>query len=328
MLVEAAPDLVSLVNKVLADVFSFDPRSVSPLEWVTRDPGLQFTGPDPDEWLVGYEQIISVISAQAAEIRQAGGLTFATDESYGWKEGSVGWVVSRGRSYLGDADPIGSKVTVILHEEGPYWKVVHVHYSYSVSNQESLGMELTTAVDDLLLAVRHEDLPPAGMAGDGSVTIAFTDVENSTGLMETLGEPRWLEMLKWHNEIVIQQTAAFGGTVVKGQGDGFMLAFPAAGSAVACATAVQRATNARWDGIPVPIRVGLHAGNASAEGGDFFGRTVVVAARIANAARGGEILASESVQERLAGAFAVGSARSLTLKGLAGAFVAYPVPWE
>ena len=78
----------------------------------------------------------------------------------------------------------------------------------------------------------------------------------------------------------------------------------------------------------MPIRVGLHAGNASAEGGDFFGRTVVVAARIASAARGGEILASESVQERLAGAFALDGARSLALKGLVGDFVAYPVRWE
>jgi len=205
---------------------------------------------------------------------------------------------------------------------------VHLHYAYSVSNQESLGVELTTVVDELLLAVKHEELPPAGMAEDGSVTIAFTDVEDSTSLMETLGEPRWLEMLRWHNEIVTHHTAAFGGTVVKGQGDGFMLAFPAAGSAVACAAAVQRATSARWDGIPVPIRVGLHAGNASAEGGDFFGRTVVVAARIASAARGGEILASESVQERLAGAFALDGARSLALKGLVGDFVAYPVRWE
>jgi len=118
---EPAPELVSLVDKVLADVAAFDSSSANPLEWATRDPGLQFTGPDPDEWITGYEQIVAVMSAQGAELRQAGGLRFAIDESYGWKEGSVGWVICRGRTYVGDAEPLGSKLTVILHEEGPYW---------------------------------------------------------------------------------------------------------------------------------------------------------------------------------------------------------------
>jgi len=54
---------------------------------------------------------------------------------------------------------------------------------------------------------------------------------------------------------------------------------------------------------PVSVRMGMHYGNDKSEGGDFFGRTLVVAARIANAALGGEILVSQAVQEGLGSAF-------------------------
>lgn len=76
------------------------------------------------------------------------------------------------------------------------------------------------------------------------------------------------------------------------------------------------------------MRIGLHFGNATAEGGDFFGRTVVVAARLANAALGGEILVSQAVQEGLGGAFLLEGARSLAMKGLAGNHSTFPLVWR
>ena len=136
--------------------------------------------------------------------------------------------------------------------------------------------------------VQDERPPVSALGADGSVTIMFTDIEGSTDLMESLGEKRWLELLDWDDRVVRQQTILFGGTVVKGQGDGFMLAFPATGSAAACAVAIQRAVSAGWAGVPVAMRIGMHSGNAKTEAGDFFGRTVVVAARVASAAAGGE----------------------------------------
>ena len=155
----------------------------------------------------------------------------------------------------------------------------------------------------------------------------FTDIEGSTALMESLGEQAWLDLLDWHTGVVKQQTTVFGGSVVKGQGDGFMLAFPAAGSAAACAAAIQRALCAGWHGVRVPARMGMHCGNAKAEDGDFFGRTVVVA-RLASVAAGAEIPVSQAVQENLGGAFPLDEARSLSLKGLAGHHAAFPTLWQ
>jgi adenylate cyclase len=74
--------------------------------------------------------------------------------------------------------------------------------------------------------------------------------------------------------------------------------------------------------------MGIHCGNAKAEGGDFFGRTVVLAARLSGEAIGGEILISEVAKEKLGGAFSVGEPRTLTLKGLSGEHQATPVLWQ
>jgi class 3 adenylate cyclase len=216
---------------------------------------------------------------------------------------------------------------MVFREEGSFWRVVQWHSSIGVSN-EQMGTNLTTSVDDILTAIHEEEIPVSATSSDGSVTIMFTDIEGSTSLMESLGEPQWLELLEWHDSVVNQQSRIFGGKIIKGQGDGFMLAFPATGSATACAVAIQKALSAGWAGVQLPVRIGLHRGNAKSEGGDFFGRTVVLAARIAGAAQGSEILVSKAVQEELDGAFSLDEARSLSLKGMAGTYSAFPMLWR
>jgi class 3 adenylate cyclase len=77
--------------------------------------------------------------------------------------------------------------------------------------------------------------------------------------------------------------------------------------------------------------MGLHTGEAIAEEGDFFGRNVILAARIAAKASGGEILVSETLREQAAEdgdglRFDVG--RELELKGMAGTHMVYRAEWE
>jgi hypothetical protein len=145
-----------------------------------------------------------------------------------WKEGSVGWVAARGRGTNAEGDEwVPERFTAVLHEEGAYWRVVQWHTSVGVSNLEAFGNELTTRVDEVLTGVLEERPSVEAMGADGSVTIVFTDIEGSTSMMEALGEDKWFELVNWHERAVRQQTAIFGGTVVKNQGDGFMLAFPA-----------------------------------------------------------------------------------------------------
>ena len=71
-------------------------------------------------------------------------------------------------------------------------------------------------------------------------------------------------------------------------------------------------------GLPIRVRAGLHAGEALRHENDFYGRTVVIAARISALALGNEILASDLVHTLAidVGTFTFGEPRSTSLKGL------------
>jgi class 3 adenylate cyclase len=139
------------------------------------------------------------------------------------------------------------------------------------------------------------------------------------------------EILHTYCSVVREQIAVHGGFEVKVQGDGFMIAFPSARQAVRCAVAIQRSISAYGEhsATPIALRIGLHTGEATKEGYDFFGRSVIVAARISAAARGGEILVSSLVRELTASAadFAFDTGRDVALKGLNGTQRIYAVMW-
>jgi class 3 adenylate cyclase len=188
-----------------------------------------------------------------------------------------------------------------------------------------------TSVDEVASSVGSErpSLRPAA-APDGTVTILFSDIEASTQMNERLGDVQWLELLRAHHAIVREQVHQHGGFEVKAQGDGFMIAFPSARRAVQCARAIQRAIDSelgdRAD-APIRLRIGLHTGEAIKEEADFYGKNIVLAARIADRARGGEILASSVVKQltESAGDLHFENERELELDGLAGTHTVYRV---
>ncbi len=169
-------------------------------------------------------------------------------------------------------------------------------------------------------------------APDGTVTILFSDIEGSSALTERVGDQRWLELLRAHNAIVREQVATHGGFEVKSQGDGFMIAFQSARRALHCAIAIQRAFaahNTPAPAYPIRVRIGVHTGEVIKEAADFFGKHVILAARIAAQANGGEILVSSLVRELIhsSGDFRFGATQSAELKGLSGAYSLCPVEW-
>jgi class 3 adenylate cyclase len=194
--------------------------------------------------------------------------------------------------------------------------------------------DVSTSIDAVASAVGRErpDLMTA-TAADGSVTIMFSDIVGSTEMTERLGDRRWIEVLREHNRIVRDSVAAHDGFEVKSQGDGFMVAFASASRAVECAAAIQRAFAQQAEEQPeeaVRVRIGLHTGEAIRERDDFFGRNVILAARIAAQAGGGEVLVSSLLKELTEGETDVrfGEPRELTLKGLSGTYRVHSVEWE
>ena len=181
-----------------------------------------------------------------------------------------------------------------------------------------------TSVDQARATI-EEERPSMRLvaAPDGTVTILFSDVEGSTALNERLGDVRWLQLLRTHHAIVREQVQEHGGYEVKAQGDGFMVAFASARRAVQCARAIQSAIDARLGehpNGPMRVRIGLHTGEAIRDEADFYGKNVVLAARITDRARGGEILASSVVKQltESAGDICFDNGREIELDGLAG----------
>jgi class 3 adenylate cyclase len=188
-----------------------------------------------------------------------------------------------------------------------------------------------SSVDEVAATVADErpSLKSAA-APDGTVTILFSDIEGSTTLNERLGDVRWLDVLRAHNRTIRDQVKAYGGFEVKAQGDGFMIAFASARRAIDCARSIQEAIPRYLGDLPdgpVRVRIGLHTGEAIREEADFYGKNVVVAARIADQARGGEILASSVVKvlTESAGDISFDEAREVELAGLAGTHAVYKV---
>jgi predicted ATPase/class 3 adenylate cyclase len=121
----------------------------------------------------------------------------------------------------------------------------------------------------------------------GIITCLFSDIEGSTQMLRALG-PEFADVLARHREVLRTAWAAHGGHEVKTIGDGFFVVFGDSRSAVAAAIAAQRALGA--DGWPGRVRIGLHTGYGRPTDGDYTALVVNRAARIAGAARGGQIL--------------------------------------
>ena len=171
------------------------------------------------------------------------------------------------------------------------------------------------------------------VAPDGTVTMLFTDIEGSTAKLDRIGDQRWMEVLHDHNAMVRKEIDAHNGFEVKSLGDGFMVAFSSARRGLQCAVDIQRAFasfNEQHSEEPIPLRLGLHSGEAIQEENDFFGRAVNLAFRIASEAEGGQILVSPLLKELTSDSdeFRFGEGREVELKGLPGRHTVYAVLWN
>jgi DNA-binding SARP family transcriptional activator/class 3 adenylate cyclase len=140
----------------------------------------------------------------------------------------------------------------------------------------------------------------AGGQPGGTVTFLFTDIEGSTRLVRTLRE-RYGDVLERHRLLLREAFAAHGGHEVDTQGDSFLIAFARARDAAAAAVDSQRrlAAEAWPEKIELRVRIGLHTGEPQLGEADYHGMAVVRGARVCAAARGGQILCSDSTRTLL-----------------------------
>jgi len=162
-------------------------------------------------------------------------------------------------------------------------------------------------------------------------TILFTDMEGSTTLTQRVGDAKAQEAVRTHNRIVRDALKAHSGSEIKHTGDGIMASFTSASRALECAIAIQRAFAQHNETAeePIRVRIGLNAGEPIAEEEDLFGTAVILAARIAAKAEGGEILAANVVRELAAGkGFLFSDRGDVALRGFEEPVRLYEVRWR
>jgi predicted ATPase/class 3 adenylate cyclase len=127
----------------------------------------------------------------------------------------------------------------------------------------------------------------------GIVTFVFTDIEGSTELLRTLGDD-YLDLLDLHDDALRVVWARHGGVEVAADGDAFFVAFESADDAVAATVDAQAALAATsWvRHTPVLVRMGIHSGFARPHRGNYAALAVNQAARLVDAAHGGQVLLS------------------------------------
>jgi predicted ATPase/class 3 adenylate cyclase/DNA-binding CsgD family transcriptional regulator len=129
----------------------------------------------------------------------------------------------------------------------------------------------------------------------GTVTLLFTDGEESTPLLQHLGD-RSTDVRTVCRHLLRRASEDYGGIVIDTQGDAFFVAFARATDAVLASIEAQRtlASQAWPEGVAVRVRMGLHTGEPHLAADGYVGLDVHRAARIMNAGHGSQILLSQT----------------------------------
>jgi pimeloyl-ACP methyl ester carboxylesterase/class 3 adenylate cyclase len=149
-------------------------------------------------------------------------------------------------------------------------------------------------------------------------TVLFTDIVDSTRRAADLGDGAWRDLLARHHSAVRAELQRWRGTEVGTTGDGFLATFDGPARALRCGLAIAAAVKS----LGIQVRCGVHTGEVEIVGDDIAGLAVHIGARVMALAGPGEVLASRTVRDLVAGSGLVFTSRgSHELKGV-------PEPWE
>jgi class 3 adenylate cyclase/ribosomal protein L40E len=187
-------------------------------------------------------------------------------------------------------------------------------------------------------AAPHADQPAPAGAAPGPVTagerrhltVLFCDLVGSTPLSQQLDAEEWREVIAKYQQAASGAVARFGGHVAKNLGDGLLIYFGwptareddsgravRAGLAIVDAMVPLNATLAADDGTPLEVRIGIHTGPVViADGGEVFGETANIAARVQSAAEPDTVVITAATQRLVAGMFVVEDRGAQALKGV------------
>ncbi len=222
-----------------------------------------------------------------------------------WSESVGAYLDGNGQAVVLPREADGRAVTLLERYGRPMIALVH---DRAVLNEPELEKTVIAAVK---LAIENQWMHSEIQARasevrtlpTGFVTFLFSDIEDSTGLVRHLGD-RYERFLADLRRLLRAAIAAAGGREVEIRADEMFAVFEQALAGVEAALAIQRKVRARsWpDGLPVRVRIGLHAGHPTLTDTGYVGLAVHTASRICFASHGGQILLSRAVVDAVVGA--------------------------
>jgi adenylate cyclase len=174
----------------------------------------------------------------------------------------------------------GAAQRIAPHMDAAILGLYHGHQEHAWTKNVLDGVEAVLAEAGVHSRLRE---PPA---------ICFLDITGYTQLTEEEGDEAAAELAETVGSVVRRTSTQHGGKPTKWLGDGVMLYYPNPGSGVVAALEILEGL--AWAGLP-PAHVGLHAGPVLFQEGDYYGRTVNLASRIADHAAPREVLVSQAV---------------------------------
>lgn len=141
------------------------------------------------------------------------------------------------------------------------------HDAWVVGDEPAVVIDVMGNITQATVPQEHERLV---------TTLLMSDIVDSTRIASRLGDGAWRQLLGDHNRISRAQIDRFRGTIVNTTGDGFLVRFSSAQSAVRCAAAMVEFVR----GLGLEIRVGVHTGEVEILPNDIGGIAVHAAARI------------------------------------------------
>jgi class 3 adenylate cyclase/pimeloyl-ACP methyl ester carboxylesterase len=189
------------------------------------------------------------------------------------------------------------------------------NFAPAVGDTEALFAEIERFCADIRSGA-WEELEPDRMLA----TVLFTDIVGSTDKMVELGDRGWRKLLDGHHTAVRRQLSRFRGIEMDTAGDGFFARFDGPARAIRCAQAITDEVRK----LDIQARAGLHTGECELADGKVAGIAVSIGARIAGAAKPGEVLVSSTVKDLVAGSgLTFGDRGTHALKGVPGEWRLY-----
>jgi len=308
--VNRSSEVEAVFRRLLASALVGDEEAVRNL--ISESASVRWITTAEEEWWSGHEEVVSLTLARSRETRV---VKWEYPRLEGFESGSAGWIAAETVGHRAGEDPFLSRQTAVFQLEGGAWRLVQWHISTAAPNIEVFGHKMPGSLGDLVSSLEASDDGLAEGIPAGTVTLMFTDIEDSTVMSQEMGDQKWTQIVEDHFAIVDQVIRRHRGSVVKRLGDGTMIVFGSARDAIDAAIEIQSAVPSTG----LAVRIGVHTGDSLRRDGDYYGVAVNKAARIAGIATGGEIMVSAVTAELSGGqGTRFGRSRTVSLKGLAG----------